>query len=176
MPPCTRVRRRDAKKAVSSHDALGLISAGAFDLLLHEGEKPGHHDSTRNEEAATLCARWSYLSTWTELADDATAGETDGTRAVSNRTGTPCRSSSWLILGNAEQANVTDGYYAMPYFQKRDGRTLFNLRDYRALDGGHPDINVRGRRPFNSGATGLGDSAGKRNGERRGPPWQAAPG
>ncbi|MSU72694.1 MAG: exo-alpha-sialidase [Opitutus sp.] len=59
----------------------------------------------------------------------------------------------WFILDNAERANVTDGYYAVPYFQERGGQTLLNLIDYRAFDGKHPDIirhefdwaDIRGR-------------------------------
>jgi len=46
----------------------------------------------------------------------------------------------WAVLDNVERANVTDGYYAMPYFQEHDGKTWLNLIDYRGLDGAHPDI------------------------------------
>ena len=46
----------------------------------------------------------------------------------------------WVILDNSERANVTDGYYAVPYFQERDGETWLNLINYRGIDGAHPDI------------------------------------
>ncbi|MBI4626155.1 MAG: exo-alpha-sialidase [Verrucomicrobia bacterium] len=46
----------------------------------------------------------------------------------------------WVILDNAERANVTDGYYAMPYFQERGGKTWLNLINYRGVAGAHPDI------------------------------------
>lgn len=50
------------------------------------------------------------------------------------------RVTRWAVLDNAARANVTDGYYAMPYFQERDGKTRLNLINYRGLDGAHPDI------------------------------------
>jgi hypothetical protein len=46
----------------------------------------------------------------------------------------------WVILDNAERAKVTDGYYAVPYFQERSERTWFDVITYRGLDGAHPDI------------------------------------
>jgi hypothetical protein len=46
----------------------------------------------------------------------------------------------WVLLDNIERANVTDGYYAVPYFQERDGKTWFNVINYRAFDGAHPDM------------------------------------
>jgi hypothetical protein len=50
------------------------------------------------------------------------------------------RVTRWVILDNVEAANVTDGYYAAPYFQEREGRTRFNVITYRAVKGVHPDI------------------------------------
>ena len=46
----------------------------------------------------------------------------------------------WVILDNAERANVTDGYYAVPYFQEREDRTWLNVITYRGVGGAHPDI------------------------------------
>jgi hypothetical protein len=45
-----------------------------------------------------------------------------------------------VILDNAEGKNVTDGYYAVPYSQERDGSTLFNVITYKRVGSGQPDI------------------------------------
>lgn len=45
-----------------------------------------------------------------------------------------------MILDNAEEANVTDGYYPMPYFVERDGRTLFRVVDYKGIAKRPPQI------------------------------------
>ncbi len=45
-----------------------------------------------------------------------------------------------VILDNAEGKNVTDGYYAVPYWQERDGSTLFNVITYKRVGSGQPDI------------------------------------
>ncbi len=50
------------------------------------------------------------------------------------------RVTRWAILDNEEGINVTDGYYAVPYFQERDGGTRLNIVTYRAVNGAHPDI------------------------------------
>jgi hypothetical protein len=50
------------------------------------------------------------------------------------------RVTRWVILDNAERAKVTDGYYAVPYFQQRAERTWLNVITYRGVDGAHPDI------------------------------------
>lgn len=46
----------------------------------------------------------------------------------------------WVILDNAERANVSDGYYAVPYFQEREGKTYFNLINYKGVNQQAPDI------------------------------------
>ena len=46
-----------------------------------------------------------------------------------------------VVLDNeGGQMAVTDGYYAVPYWQERDGRTRFNAIIYRAIGLAHPDI------------------------------------
>ncbi len=45
-----------------------------------------------------------------------------------------------LLLDNAEGANVTDGYYAVPYWRQREGRTAFNLITYKGVAKRAPDI------------------------------------
>ncbi len=45
-----------------------------------------------------------------------------------------------VVLDNAEGANVTDGYYPVPYFVERDGRTLFCVVDYKGIDKRPPQI------------------------------------
>lgn len=45
-----------------------------------------------------------------------------------------------VLLDNAEGENVTDGYYAAPYWQKHDGRTYFNTITYKGIAGRNPDI------------------------------------
>lgn len=46
----------------------------------------------------------------------------------------------WVILDNKERANVSDGYYAVPYFQDRDGTTYLNLINYKGINGDAPSI------------------------------------
>ena len=46
----------------------------------------------------------------------------------------------WTVLDNSDRANMTDGHYAVPYFQDRNGITYFNVIDYRGVNGEHPDI------------------------------------
>ena len=45
-----------------------------------------------------------------------------------------------FVLDNAEQGEVTDGYYACPILVDTGGRTMLNVFDYRALFGNSPDI------------------------------------
>lgn len=45
-----------------------------------------------------------------------------------------------VLLDNAEGANVTDGYYAVPYWRQREGRTAFNLITYKGVAKRAPDI------------------------------------
>ena len=61
-------------------------------------------------------------------------------------------SHSLSVLDNAERRLVTDGYYATPYWQERDGKVFFNAITYRGIgchlpenmdfpvDPGKPDI------------------------------------
>lgn len=46
----------------------------------------------------------------------------------------------WVILDNKDRADITDGYYAVPYFQERNGVTYFNVINYKGANGKHPDI------------------------------------
>jgi len=46
----------------------------------------------------------------------------------------------WVILDNADRANVTDGHYAAPYFQERSGHTYFNVINYRGVNKEPPSI------------------------------------
>jgi hypothetical protein len=48
--------------------------------------------------------------------------------------------SAYAVLDNAERANVTDGYYAMPYFRDVGGQTRVNMVTYKALDREPPQI------------------------------------
>lgn len=45
-----------------------------------------------------------------------------------------------FVLDNAEQGEVTDGYYPCPMLVDTGGRTMLNVFDYRALFGNSPDI------------------------------------
>jgi hypothetical protein len=45
-----------------------------------------------------------------------------------------------VLLDNAEGESVSDGYYAMPYWRERDGRTLLNVITYKRAAGRGPDI------------------------------------
>jgi len=45
-----------------------------------------------------------------------------------------------VVLDNAEGGNVTDGYYAAPWWRMREGRTYFNLVTYKDTTGRGPDI------------------------------------
>ncbi|MBI5775140.1 MAG: exo-alpha-sialidase [Verrucomicrobia bacterium] len=45
-----------------------------------------------------------------------------------------------VLLDNSEGENVTDGYYAAPWWAKRDGRTNFNVVTYKGMAGRSPDI------------------------------------
>lgn len=45
-----------------------------------------------------------------------------------------------VLLDNAEEENVIDGYYAVPYWQERRGRTYFNVITYKRMVQRHPDI------------------------------------
>jgi hypothetical protein len=45
-----------------------------------------------------------------------------------------------VVLDNAEGGNVTDGYYAAPWWRMREGRTYFNLVTYKGIDKRSPDI------------------------------------
>ena len=44
-----------------------------------------------------------------------------------------------VVLDNAEGNKVADGYYAMPYWRERDGKTLFNVVTYKK-EAGAPQI------------------------------------
>lgn len=48
--------------------------------------------------------------------------------------------TQWSILDNPERADVTDGYYAVPYFREINGETFLNLITYKGLNGQPPDI------------------------------------
>ncbi|HWB99292.1 MAG TPA: sialidase family protein [Bryobacteraceae bacterium] len=45
-----------------------------------------------------------------------------------------------VILDNAENEKVVDGYYAVPYWQERDGRSYLNVITYKRMLGRLPDI------------------------------------
>lgn len=47
---------------------------------------------------------------------------------------------AYSILDNAEAANVTDGYYPVPYFREADGKTWLRVVDYKAIDGRPPQL------------------------------------
>ena len=47
---------------------------------------------------------------------------------------------SYAIIDNAEEANVTDGYYACPYFRTVDGKTRLHVITYKGLDKQPPQI------------------------------------
>ena len=46
-----------------------------------------------------------------------------------------------VLLDNAEGAKVRDGYYAVPYWRKSGGKTLFNVVNYKA-ESGPPVIHL----------------------------------
>jgi len=48
--------------------------------------------------------------------------------------------SAYAILDNAESANVTDGYYPVPYFREKDGRTYLRVVDYKSTNRQPPQI------------------------------------
>lgn len=48
--------------------------------------------------------------------------------------------SKYVILDNAEEENVIDGYYAVPYWQKRRGHPYFNTIIYKRPISRNPDI------------------------------------
>jgi hypothetical protein len=45
-----------------------------------------------------------------------------------------------VVLDNSEGENVRDGYYAIPYWRKRGGRTYFNIVTYKGIAKRYPDI------------------------------------
>lgn len=45
-----------------------------------------------------------------------------------------------MVLDNAEGEKVADGYYAVPYWQKRDGKSYFNAVTYKRMAERMPDI------------------------------------
>ena len=45
-----------------------------------------------------------------------------------------------VVLDNSEGENVSDGYYAMPYWQQCGGRTYFNIITYKGIAKRSPDI------------------------------------
>ena len=46
----------------------------------------------------------------------------------------------WFILDNSERAHITDGYYAAPYFQEKEGKTFFNMINYKGANKAFPSI------------------------------------
>jgi hypothetical protein len=48
--------------------------------------------------------------------------------------------TAYAVLDNAEMANVTDAYYAVPYFREDGGRTYFEVITYKGMDGQPPQI------------------------------------
>jgi len=48
--------------------------------------------------------------------------------------------TSYAVLDNADRANVTDGYYPMPYFVERRGKTYFRVVDYKGMNHQPPHI------------------------------------
>jgi hypothetical protein len=48
--------------------------------------------------------------------------------------------SKHVILDNAEEENVIDGYYAVPYWQERRGHSYFNTIIYKRPISRNPDI------------------------------------
>jgi hypothetical protein len=46
----------------------------------------------------------------------------------------------WVVLDNSDRANITDGYYAVPYFQEDEGVTYFNVINYKGANGESPNI------------------------------------
>ena len=48
--------------------------------------------------------------------------------------------SAYSILDNAENLNVSDGYYAVPYFRQVDGKTRLNVITYKGVDRQPPQI------------------------------------
>lgn len=45
-----------------------------------------------------------------------------------------------VVLDNAENQRVADGYYATPFWHRRAGRTLLNVITYKMITGRKPDI------------------------------------
>lgn len=50
------------------------------------------------------------------------------------------RVTSYSILDNNDQAKVTDGYYAVPYFREAGGRTRMHVVTYKGIDRAPPRI------------------------------------
>lgn len=48
--------------------------------------------------------------------------------------------SAYAILDNAENARVSDGYYAVPYFRTVDGKTRLNIITYKGVNKRPPQI------------------------------------
>jgi hypothetical protein len=48
--------------------------------------------------------------------------------------------SRYILLDNAERRNVTDAYYAMPYFRSLGRLTVINIITYKAYDHAAPSI------------------------------------
>lgn len=48
--------------------------------------------------------------------------------------------NSYSILDNAENGNVTDAYYPVPYFREKDGQTYLRVIDYKGMDEKTPQI------------------------------------
>lgn len=47
---------------------------------------------------------------------------------------------AYAILDNAEGANVTDGYYPVPYFRQQEGQTYLRVVDYKGVNRQPPQI------------------------------------
>ena len=48
--------------------------------------------------------------------------------------------AAYCVLDNAEGSNVTDGYYAVPYFRVEGGQTFLNVVTYKGLNHRPPQI------------------------------------
>lgn len=48
--------------------------------------------------------------------------------------------AAYAVLDNAQADNVTDGYYAGPYFREKDGKSLLNVVTYKGLNRRLPQI------------------------------------
>ncbi|SHN33051.1 hypothetical protein SAMN04488057_12117 [Cyclobacterium lianum] len=46
----------------------------------------------------------------------------------------------WVVLDNSDRADITDGYYAVPYFQEKEGVTFFNVINYKGANRENPNI------------------------------------